>query len=154
MSPEDSIYERTDVGQNIEIEFKKLGFHTQKLSWMNSVSMYGKRVHWTRFLCMENKFIELVFPYMENEFIQLVFHELNSRGLLDQIIVFIRLLSWSWVCLIRSLSWSDVFISSYGFAWRCLVQKIVGCVCRRSCNFLWWKNQFKELISIHGKWVH
>ena len=71
------IYERNWRGQNIEIEFKELGFHTQKPSSMNSVSMYrnrveffelgfhvwkssslnsvsihGNRVHWTRFSCL------------------------------------------------------------------------------------------------------
>ena len=113
-------------GENMEIEFNELGFHVQKSSSLNSVSMYRNRVQWTRFPCMENEFIELIF------------HELSSHGFASE------------------QSWSDVFISlnsaHMGLLDR-LVQKIVGCVCR-SCNFLWWKTSSKNSFSIHGKRVH
>ena len=48
-------------GQNTEIEFNELVFHTWKTSSTNSSSMYEKRVRRPRFPCMENESIELVF---------------------------------------------------------------------------------------------
>ena len=48
--------------ENMEIEFNELGFHVQKPSSMNSVSMYRNRVCWTRFPYIETEFVELGFP--------------------------------------------------------------------------------------------
>ena len=56
----DSIYPKTDTDKLgnrvqwtqfpcIETEFIELGFYTWKLSSLNSVSIDGNRVHWTRF---------------------------------------------------------------------------------------------------------
>ena len=47
--------------ENMEIEFNELGFHVQKSSSMNLVSMYRNRVCWTRFPYIETEFIELGF---------------------------------------------------------------------------------------------
>ena len=57
-----SIYPETDTDKLgnrvqtrfpcIEIEFNELDFHVYKPILMNSVSMYGNRVHWTRFPCL------------------------------------------------------------------------------------------------------
>ena len=43
----------------MEIEFNELGFHVQKSSSLNSVSMYGNRVQQPWFLYMETEYIEL-----------------------------------------------------------------------------------------------
>ena len=53
----------------MEIEFNKLGFHVQKQSSMNSVSMYRNWVCWTRF------------PYIETDFIELGFHTWKPSSL-------------------------------------------------------------------------
>ena len=47
--------------ENMEIEFNELGFHVQKSSSMNLVSMYRNRVCWTRFPYIETEFVELGF---------------------------------------------------------------------------------------------
>ena len=133
-------------------DFFKNNYKTQTISLVSKsfklISFITIWVQWTRFRkkwCGEN---------MEIEFNELGFHvqkpsSLNSFSMnsaptgllqngLDQ--------------SVRLLANEFIELSSHGFAWsdRCLVQKIVGCVCRRLCTI-----SFKTVLKqTRGSWVH
>ena len=58
----DTIWSSKPMGAEfMENEFNGLIFHTWRTSSMNSFSIHGNWVHWTRFLCMKTEFFELDF---------------------------------------------------------------------------------------------
>ena len=91
----------------MEIEFNELGFHVQKPSSLNSFSMNSAPMG-------------------------LLQNGLDQMSLsLYQIVL--RVLDCWQTSSLNSFSLNSAHM---GLLDR-LVQKIVGCVCRRSCNFLW-----------------
>ena len=76
---------------------------TWKSNSMNSVSVYRNRVQWTRFL------------YMENEFIELGFYELKKRNFnLNSILIvlfrILLLLKMKFLLEIHILNWNKIYL--------------------------------------------